>query len=120
METNKIILSNIKNITKIEAEQIKPQDVDAVREIILGAENNFKTYQSLKHLKENTIDKKIKKDDFKYGYALQGVKNIIDMYIKYYIKQYCSTGTKINNFLNNNDRLYIYNYFLVSWLEKEF
>lgn len=117
---NKITLSNLKNINKEDAAQLEPQDADAVREIILGAENNRGIYELLKQYKINTIDKHIKNNTFIYGAALQGVKNIIDRYIKHYIKEYSEPGAAIKDLLTVNDRVYIYDYFLIKWLNKNF
>lgn len=117
---NKITLSNLKNISKEDAAQLEPQDADTVRELILSAENDGPTYELLKQYKVNTLDKKIKNNSFIYGAALQGIKNILDKYIKDYIKNYCSAGMKIKDLLTTNDRVYIYDYFLIKWLDKNF
>lgn len=117
---NNITLSNLKNISKEDAAQLEPQDADTVRELILSAENDGPTYELLKQYKVNTLDKKIKNNSFIYGAALQGIKNILDKYIKDYLKNYCGAGMKIKDLLTTNDRVYIYDYFLIKWLGKNF
>lgn len=91
-------------------------DYDAVRDIYLTLENNYKTVKELEYYGES-LKKKIDKDVFNYGLALKGIRTIIDNNIKSeYMKLFCNTQ-RIDNLLCADDRIYIYIYFLESILE---
>ena len=106
----KITLSNIQKLDQEIIQNIKSSDEHLTTELILFIENDFKSYQRLTTYKKSLI-KKIQKDIFNYSLSVKGIKNIIDDGIKKYMKDF-TTLTKISYFINNNDRLYIYNYFV--------
>ena len=106
----KIVLSNIQELDQEIIKNIKSTDEHLTTELILYIENDFELYQKLKIYKELLI-KKINKGIFNYSLSVKGIKNIIDSGIKKYMKDF-TTLTKISYFINNNDRLYIYNYFV--------
>ena len=106
----KIVLSNIQELDQEIIKSIKSSDEHLTNELILYIENDFELYQKLKIYKELLI-KKINKGIFNYSLSVKGIKNIIDSGIKKYMKDF-TTLTKISYFINNNDRLYIYNYFV--------
>ena len=106
----KIVLSNIQELDQEIIKNIKSSDEHLTNELILYIENDFELYQKLKIYKELLI-KKINKGIFNYSLSVKGIKNIIDSGIKKYMKDF-TTLTKISYFINNNDRLYIYNYFV--------
>lgn len=91
-------------------------DPDAVRDIYLTLENNYNTVKELEYYRES-LRKKVKKDSFNYGLALKGIKTIIDKNIKEnYMRLFCSS-TRIDSLLSNDDRIYLYIYFLEFILE---
>lgn len=106
----KIVLSNIQELDKEIIKSIKSSDEHLTTELILFIENDFKSYQRLMIYKKSLI-KKIRKNTFNYSLSIKGIKNIIDDGIKEYIKLFTNC-TKISDFINNNDRLFIYNYFI--------
>ena len=106
----KIVLSNIQELDQEIIKNIKSTDEHLTTELILYIENDFELYQKLSTYKE-LLMKKINKDIFNYSLSVKGMKNIIDNGIKKYMKDF-TTLTKISYFINNNDRLYIYNYFV--------
>ena len=106
----KITLSNIQKLDQEIIQNIKSSDEHLTTELILFIENDFKSYQRLTTYKKSLI-KKIQKDIFNYSLSVKGIKNIIDDGIKKYMKDF-TTLTKISYFINNNDRLFIYNYFI--------
>ena len=106
----KIVLSNIQELDQEIIKNIKSTDEHLTTELILYIENDFELYQKLKIYKELLI-KKINKGIFNYSLSVKGIKNIIDSGVKKYMKDF-TTLTKISYFINNNDRLYIYNYFV--------
>ena len=106
----KIVLSNIQELDQEIIKNIKSTDEHLTTELILYIENDFELYQKLKIYKELLI-KKINKGIFNYSLSVKGIKNIIDDGIKEYIKLFTNC-TKISQFINNNDRLFIYNYFI--------
>ena len=106
----KITLSNIQELDQEIIKNIKSSDEHLTTELILFIENDFKSYQRLTTYKKSLI-KKIRKNTFNYSLSIKGIKNIIDDGIKEYIKLF-TNYTKISQFINNNDRLYIYNYFV--------
>ena len=106
----KIVLSNIQELDQEIIKNIKSTDEHLTTELILFIENDFKSYQRLTTYKKSLI-KKIQKDIFNYSLSVKGIKNIIDDSIKEYIKLF-TNYTKISDFINNNDRLFIYNYFI--------
>ena len=106
----KIVLSNIQELDQEIIKNIKSTDEHLTTELILYIENDFELYQKLSTYKE-LLMKKINKDIFNYSLSVKGIKNIIDNGIKKYMKDF-TTLTKISYFINNNDRLYIYNYFV--------
>ena len=106
----KIVLSNIQELDQEIIKNIKSSDEHLTNELILYIENDFELCQKLKIYKELLI-KKINKGIFNYSLSVKGIKNIIDSGIKKYMKDF-TTLTKISYFINNNDRLYIYNYFV--------
>ena len=113
----KIVLSNIQELDQEIIKNIKSTDEHLTTELILYIENDFELYQKLKIYKELLI-KKINKGIFNYSLSVKGIKNIIDNGIKKYMKDF-TTLTKISYFINNNDRLYIYNYFVEKMLIDE-
>ena len=106
----KIVLSNIQELDQEIIKNIKSTDEHLTTELILYIENDFKSYQRLTTYKKSLI-KKIQKDIFEYSLSVKGIKSIIDDGIKEYIKLFTNC-TKISQFINNNDRLFIYNYFI--------
>ena len=106
----KIVLSNIQELDQEIIKDIKSSDEHLTNELILYIENDFELYQKLSTYKE-LLMKKINKDIFNYSLSVKGIKNIIDNGIKKYMKDF-TTLTKISYFINNNDRLFIYNYFI--------
>ena len=106
----KIVLSNIQELDQEIIKNIKSSDEHLTTELILFIENDFKSYQRLMIYKKSLI-KKIRKNTFNYSLSIKGIKNIIDDSIKEYIKLF-TNYTKISDFINNNDRLFIYNYFI--------
>ena len=106
----KIVLSNIQELDQEIIKSIKSSDEHLTNELILYIENDFELYQKLSTYKE-LLMKKINKGIFNYSLSVKGIKNIIDSGIKKYMKDF-TTLTKISYFINNNDRLYIYNYFV--------
>ena len=106
----KIVLSNIQELDQEIIKNIKSSDEHLTNELILYIENDFELCQKLKIYKELLI-KKINKGIFNYSLSVKGIKNIIDSGVKKYMKDF-TTLTKISYFINNNDRLYIYNYFV--------
>ena len=106
----KITLSNIQELDQEIIKNIKSSDEHLTNELILYIENDFELYQKLKIYKELLI-KKINKGIFNYSLSVKGIKNIIDSGIKKYMKLFTNC-TKISQFINNNDRLFIYNYFI--------
>ena len=106
----KIVLSNIQELDQEIIKSIKSSDEHLTTELILYIENDFELYKKLSTYKE-LLMKKINKDIFNYSLSVKGMKNIIDNGIKKYMKDF-TTLTKISYFINNNDRLYIYNYFV--------
>ena len=106
----KIVLSNIQELDQEIIKNIKSTDEHLTTELILYIENDFELYQKLSTYKE-LLMKKINKDIFNYSLSVKGIKNIIDNGIKKYMKDF-TTLTKISYFINNNDRLFIYNYFI--------
>ena len=106
----KIVLSNIQELDQEIIKNIKSSDEHLTNELILYIENDFELYQKLSTYKE-LLMKKINKDIFNYSLSVKGIKNIIDNGIKKYMKDF-TTLTKISYFINNNDRLFIYNYFI--------
>ena len=106
----KIVLSNIQELDQEIIKNIKSSDEHLTNELILFIENDFELYQKLSTYKE-LLMKKINKDIFNYSLSVKGIKNIIDSGVKKYMKDF-TTLTKISYFINNNDRLYIYNYFV--------
>ena len=113
----KIVLSNIQELDQEIIKNIKSTDEHLTTELILYIENDFELYQKLKIYKELLI-KKINKGIFNYSLSVKGIKNIIDSGVKKYMKDF-TTLTKISYFINNNDRLYIYNYFVEKMLIDE-
>lgn len=113
----KIVLSNIQELNKEIIKNIKSSDEHLTTELILFIENDFKSYQRLMIYKKSLI-KKIRKNTFNYSLSIKGIKNIIDDGIKEYIKLF-TNYTKISQFINNNDRLFIYNYFIEKTLIDE-
>ena len=113
----KIVLSNIQELDQEIIKNIKSTDEHLTTELILYIENDFELYQKLKIYKELLI-KKINKGIFNYSLSVKGIKNIIDSSVKKYMKDF-TTLTKISYFINNNDRLYIYNYFVEKMLIDE-
>ena len=113
----KIVLSNIQELDQEIIKNIKSTDEHLTTELILYIENDFELYQKLSTYKE-LLMKKINKDIFNYSLSVKGIKNIIDNGIKKYMKDF-TTLTKISYFINNNDRLYIYNYFVEKMLIDE-
>lgn len=107
---SKIILSNIQDLNEETIKSVKTTDEHLTTELILYIENDFELYQKLTTYKELLI-KKINKGIFNYSLSVKGIKNIIDSGIKKYMKDF-TTLTKISDFINNNDRLFIYNYFI--------
>ena len=95
----KIVLSNIQELDQEIIKNIKSTDEHLTTELILYIENDFELYQKLKIYKELLIKK-------------------INNGIKKYMKDF-TTLTKISYFINNNDRLYIYNYFVEKMLIDE-
>lgn len=114
---SKIILSNIQDLNEEMIKSVESTDEHLTTELILYIENDFESYQKLKTYKELLI-KKINKGIFNYSLSVKGIKNIIDSGIKKYMKDF-TTFTKISYFINNNDRLYIYNYFVEKMLIDE-
>ena len=115
-------LVNLVKVTEAEGREIYLnesiiKDADAVRDVYLTLENNYKTVKELE-LYGESLEKKILKGAFNYGLALKGIKNIIDKNIKSeYMEKYCS-HTNINNFLDIDDRIYLYIYFLEYLIEE--
>ena len=114
---SKIILSNIQDLNEKTIKSVESIDKHLTTELILYIENDFESYQKLTTYKELLI-KKINKDIFNYSLSVKVIKNIIDSGIKKYMKDF-TTFTKISYFINNNDRLYIYNYFVEKMLIDE-
>ena len=113
----KIVLSNIQELDQEIIKNIKSSDEHLTNELILYIENDFELCQKLSTYKE-LLMKKINKDIFNYSLSVKGIKNIIDNGIKKYMKDF-TTLTKISYFINNNDRLFIYNYFVEKMLIDE-
>ena len=113
----KIVLSNIQELDQEIIKNIKSTDEHLTTELILYIENDFELYQKLKIYKELLI-KKINKGILNYSLSVKGIKNIIDSGVKKYMKDF-TTLTKISYFINNNDRLFIYNYFVEKMLIDE-
>ena len=115
-------LVNLVKVTEAEGREIYLsesiiKDADAIRDVYLTLENNYKTVEELE-LYGESLEKKISKGAFNYGLALKGIRNIIDKNIKSeYMKKFCS-HTNINNFLDIDDRIYLYIYFLEDLIEE--
>ena len=103
----KLTLTNLKNYTKEELNNIIADDEQLTTDIELSVVNEYKYSLMLEQLQTN-YSRKIKKDAFNYALAVKGVLNIVDSYIKeIYIKNYCNSLTTIKNLITVNDRIFI-------------
>lgn len=113
----KMTLTNIKDMTKESIKNIETTDEHLTTELILFTENEYDICKNLECYKEN-LRKKIDKNIFDYAKAVHGVRNIIDISIKRYLKLF-TTYTRISDYINVNDRIYIYKNFVDKILNDE-
>ena len=110
-------LKDMKNLSKAQTENIiSVSNIDEVKvnDITLTLENNYTFYNTLKDYSKSLSKKK----EFNYGLALKGMQTIVDKATKeFYIKPFCNMGTRIDNFLNKEERLYLYSYFVSDIIE---
>ena len=110
-------LKDMRNLSKAEVENIiNVASIDEVKvnDVALTLENNSIFYNNMKAYTKTVAKKK----QFNFGLGLKGIQNIIDKAIKeFYIKPFCTAGTRIDSFLSKEERLYIYDYFLNDVIE---
>lgn len=110
-------LNSMKNLSKAEVQNIiNVASIDEVKvnDVTLTLENNSIFYNNMKAYTKTVAKKK----EFNFGLGLKGIQNIIDKAIKeFYIKPFCTAGTRIDSFLSKEERLYIYDYFLNDVIE---
>lgn len=117
---NKITLSGIKNMSTTEIKNLKEDDKDAVRDIMLTLENNSSTYnQVVNYVK--SLQKKQAKGNYNYSLAVKGMLNISDKNIKdVYMNNFCNKNSKISNLVNINDRVIIARDLLENYINDRF
>lgn len=112
----RMTLTNIKDMTEESIKNIETTDEHLTTELILFTENEYDIYKNLECYKEN-LRKKIEKDIFDYSKAVHGVRNIIDDSIKRYLRLF-TTYTRISDYIDINNRIYIYKYFVDDIIDK--
>ena len=103
----KVTLSNLKNLTKEELNNISAIDSILVDDLILSIVNNSDSYKTIENI-TNNYSKKIKKGIFNYSLAVKGLLPVIENFTKnYYIKYLYPKNTKYTTLVCINDRIVI-------------
>ena len=108
-------LNNLKNLNENEVNGIiklaNNIDEHKVGEVTLVLDNDHEFY----NIKKEYIKMVAKKKVFNYGLCLKGVQNLVDRSIKdIYL---CDKNIRIDRFLNKNERLWLYNFYMKDIIE---